>query len=420
MKSENKQIVLKRILSKLTHEEKTCLFGLIGKDPLVGIYPWTLSLYLVIMTVLLLWPFDFMFPVKNGVRWINDGCGIEFVKRGKAVSSSPTTAFCREMIQGNGLTVEVWIATAKNDQKGPARIISYSIDTGRRDFSLGQEGSDLVMRLRTTETDPNGVEPHLVARDVFTDLQPMHVVVTYDFQTQKIYIDGQRRAQADVPGGRFSNWEDSFPVILGNEASGGRPWLGKMFYAAIYNRPLEEEEIDRHFRSGWVGKERSSASNSTSQQPNPIVRYVFSEGKGSRIHDNGRGEWPPLDLHIPDKINFPKEPYLGGPSNYTGFQKGSPLYKMRGYLDIILNIFAFIPLGFFAHGLTRQYFHPAIKISMFILIAGCLFSFGIESLQYFSSVRDSSSVDLVNNSIGTMLGILLYKQYTARLRAGIK
>lgn len=407
---------LKAFLQHLSLEDQSFIVTLIERDPLAGVFKHVFGPYILALCFFLLWPFDFMFPVKNGLGWVDGRKGIAFPKQGQALSRKPSISLCRGLLSGEGLTVEVWIATEKNDQTGPARIVSYSTDAGRRNFTLGQDGSDLVMRLRTTKTDLNGVEPHLKLSDVFNASQPIHIVIAYDFQIQEVYVNGQRRVRANIPGGRFSNWDDTYPLVLGNEATGGRPWLGKIFYLAIYNRPLEEEEVRRHYQSGWEVEKIGSQKNKTPQETNPIARYIFLEGEGSKIHDTGQGGRVPLDLYIPDRINVPRGQYLAR-SYYPEFGKSSPSLKMSGYRDFLLNILAFIPIGFLAHGLMRQYFLPTTKISIAILTVGFFLSFSIESLQYFSVTRNSSSVDLMNNVVGTALGIWLGRRYAGRLKA---
>ncbi len=37
----------------------------------------------------------------------------------------------------------------------------------------------------------------------------------------------------------FRNWEPEFPLLFGNEATGDRPWTGRLFEVALYDRALE-------------------------------------------------------------------------------------------------------------------------------------------------------------------------------------
>ena len=54
------------------------------------------------------------------------------------------------------MTIEVWCKPADLVQTGPARIVTFSSDTGQRNFTLGQKGVAYEVRFRTTKTSPNG------------------------------------------------------------------------------------------------------------------------------------------------------------------------------------------------------------------------------------------------------------------------
>lgn len=86
-------------------------------------------------------------------------------------------------------TIGVIVQTANTQQTGPARIISNSINTLERNFMLGQEGNDLIFRLRTPTTGENGSRPSLIIPDVFTDTLPHHLIITYDGHLIRIYLD---------------------------------------------------------------------------------------------------------------------------------------------------------------------------------------------------------------------------------------
>ncbi len=176
--------------------------------------------------------------------------GIEFVGPGAIQLCSSANALHSALLSGNGLTIEVWAATRTNDQEGPARIVSYSKNTRLRNFSLGQAHGDLVMRLRTSESDINGTDRVLIGKSLFRPNEPQHVTVTYDFSQQQIYVDGDMRLRTTMPWGRFATWDPSYSFVVGNEATGNRPWLGKLFLLAVYDRALSEDEIRRNYAAG--------------------------------------------------------------------------------------------------------------------------------------------------------------------------
>lgn len=95
--------------------------------------------------------------------------------------------------QTSGFTLSVSMAPGDLSQDGPARIASLSVDAGRRNFTLGQVGPDLVFRLRTPLTGENGSHPSFVAGGVLNSHKPLNATITYDGRLLIFYIDGVRR-----------------------------------------------------------------------------------------------------------------------------------------------------------------------------------------------------------------------------------
>ena len=135
------------LIRKLSDKEKNLISDLLENDPLEDFYKKGLIIYLIIATVLLLLPFDFFSSAPdNDAVWIKATSGIEFSKAGKIISDLPAEPLYNQMLSGSGLTLEVRAAPSSTDQFGPARIVSYSLDSSRRNFMLGQYKQNLIMR----------------------------------------------------------------------------------------------------------------------------------------------------------------------------------------------------------------------------------------------------------------------------------
>ena len=68
-----------------------------------------------------------------------------------------------------------------------------------------------------------------------------------------IYVDGEVAVSGDITG-NLSNWDLGYSLILGNEASGDRPWLGSFDLVAIYGRALSFEEVSQNYLVGVSGQ----------------------------------------------------------------------------------------------------------------------------------------------------------------------
>jgi hypothetical protein len=394
---------LKKILTKLSIEDGNHICKLIYSDPLTGIYWLLLIVYVGILAGILLWPFDFDLYIKNDARSIKNSRGIEFLKTGQALSNSSTQDFFDHIVRGSGLTLELWLQTDDQNQFGPARILSYSRGTGLRNFTIGQSSDQLVIRLRTTETTLNGTNPHLIVDSAFDDRDLQHVVVSYDFSEQNVYINGEQRARSEILKGDFSNWDHACRLVIGNEITGNRPWKGKLYYIAVFNKPLTEKEIRQNYLSRLQSQIDPGRSEDTGVKAKaPVIRYLFDHGSGAVIYDSGLG-LSPVDLLIPKYIKREDRQFLD--FSISG------MYSKTWFTDAVINILIFIPLGILFHGMLRARRGLSLKVSLTALLFGTLFTLGVESVQHLSLTRNSSLTDVLMNMTGTALGIAIDRVY---------
>ncbi|BAY82384.1 hypothetical protein NIES267_18640 [Calothrix parasitica NIES-267] len=104
-------------------------------------------------------------------------------------SATPVTSLSESISKTSEFTISTTLTTNQTEQTGPARIISLSGDSLRRNFTLGQQGSDLVFRVRTPLTGANASDVKLDVPNVFNDKKPHQIVVTYSKSSVIIYVD---------------------------------------------------------------------------------------------------------------------------------------------------------------------------------------------------------------------------------------
>ena len=117
-------------------------------------------------------------------------------EKGVALSSSywlktktPTTLLSKRIRKTSQFTIITTVATADITQTGPARIISLSADTLHRNFTLGQQGTSLDLRVRTPITGENATDIELSVPGVFANTRSHYIVITYSQANLKVYID---------------------------------------------------------------------------------------------------------------------------------------------------------------------------------------------------------------------------------------
>lgn len=199
-------------------------------------------------------PLDLQVSNTNAVTWVSGGL---IVDSETSISSSvPASKIIDAVKLSNELTVEAWIKTSSLDQNGPARIVSISASSSKRNITIGQgvygsSGDRLETRLRTTATSNNGTPATTTAvGSLSTDLT--HVVYTRDASgAARLLIDGSEQGSR-LASGTLANWDDSQMLLLANEAGSSRKWLGEYQLVAFYNKALSVAEVEQNFAAGPV------------------------------------------------------------------------------------------------------------------------------------------------------------------------
>lgn len=122
---------------------------------------------------------------------------------------------------------------------------------------------------------------------------------------------------------RLDRWEPNALLWVGTGPDREDAWKGKIYLLAVYDRALDPEAIQRHYRAGF------SFRPEIHLQENPLALYSFDERQGTTLHDRS-GVLPPLDLKL---SNSGRGRWLA-PSGYAFNQSGSfvssaPAEKIR-------------------------------------------------------------------------------------------
>jgi len=128
---------------------------------------------------------------EEAPSWLSGMCGIRMHNASVLSSSAPAEKIIRAFQRTSSFTVEFRVRTRSLDQTGPARIVSISADLDNRNVSLGQEGSDLIFRVRTPFSGPNSSRFYLTLRNAMQDTSIHHFAAVYNRGVMKIYRDGR-------------------------------------------------------------------------------------------------------------------------------------------------------------------------------------------------------------------------------------
>ncbi len=154
------------------------------------------------------------------------------------------------------LTVELVCNPNDLRQSGPARILTWSLNAGLRNWTIGQLGDRVEVRCRTTATTTNGLRPHLLSPPGTLTGERQHLVFVRTDEAHRLYVDGVCVAEEVVPG-TLDNWDPGYPVTIGDEADGGFAWQGVVERAQITNAGIDAAAVGRRFQAWRTTPARS-------------------------------------------------------------------------------------------------------------------------------------------------------------------
>jgi len=118
---------------------------------------------------------------------------------------------------------------------------------------------------------------------------------------------------------------------------------------------------------------------------------------------------------------FPYDFYLGEMSWTLSdrLQQVGIVKTVNFLVNILGNILLFVPLGFGLTCLAQQRRLAGKTIPMVVVATGCFISLGVESLQIFLPTRFPSVLDVVTNSTGTFIGLVVFRSWGPIMLGGI-
>ena len=266
-------------------------------------------------------------------------------------------------------------------------------------FRLMQYHDELLIRRDYRDSQNRLKTIELELERTFVRDEPVTYTITTGAAGGSVaYRNGAR--VGDSPRMGLSCADFSGQLVLGDSPVAENAWQGKLLEVTIYNRGLSAEEIGRADAADAKGDPSTNGGKveprKTADSKNVIAHYEFAEGSGKVIH-NSAGLAP--DLYIPGDFRILHKPFLMPP-----WQETPDKVELR---DMVINIGGFVPFGFLCFACLRRHRERRRAIILTVL-AGAAISITIEVLQYFVPPRSSDMIDLVTNTLGTYLGVLLF------------
>ncbi len=342
-----------------------------------------------------LWPFNF-FP-RNEVSWLGDANGLQFGERARIYSSGVSEA--TKPKEESFCSLEVWLQPAVRYLKDPANILGFYTPDNPLQFRLRQDLDALLLRRDYRDTQNRLQTITITLEHSFRQDEQVFLTVTTSPQSTSVYRNGALLNVFPHPG--LSCTDFSGQLVIGGSPVVYASWPGKLFGLAIYEQELTPKQVLRHFAM-WTQKVAPEGF----RNDRPLALYSFSERGGRIVHDSIAST---PDIYIPGIFRIPHKKMLELP--WTEFDP-----HLRYLWDILINIAGFVPLGLLLCAYltwNRQWNRAAI---MTILLGGII-SLTIEILQGLLFSRRSGVTDIITNTLGTGLGVMLWSWRPVQLLA---
>jgi VanZ family protein len=287
-----------------------------------------------------------------------------YIQRGTAYEIAHPEQVADTLERAGKMTLSTSMVPDSAWYSDPSSVITFAQHSHRRNFTLEQDGADLVFRLNTTGVRHEGVHHYFRATDVFKALQEVHVAVTYDGKYVRLYVDGVLHPERFSAEGDFNGWSRDCVLLIGDEVKGGRSWRGSIRWFALFDRVLDEREVMAQARGDGIG--------------HAVAAYDFRSG-------NMLAGVKPLRYR-----------------NQFVLSDGD----LFSVVDCLANVAAFVPMAWLLYIWLpyRIKIHRGMAVIVVPTLVGGSFSAGIEFIQQYLNYRVPCLFDLVYNTAGSLLG----------------
>jgi hypothetical protein len=331
-----------------------------------GVY---LVAYILVLLTACFQPFNFL--QRNLVSRDPDG-GLRF--------SDPAMIYTQSAASGlEGLTdFTVLLHLSVENPSQSSWIMSYGLDFDKTNFLVGTYLNQLVVEVHRGNRKLRAALSGALERN-----KPawIGVVLTKDVLT--LYVDGLKRESVRGNLGPGGSWHASYPLIVGSRSDGKYPWNGVVYRMAVLDYPAPPSAMLR--------------PDSLIRSSTPPADFDFRAGGSDAVENRGYAETGPL--FIPDRFVPYERAVLMDIEELS--------MPLRIWSDILMNVLAFVPIGFFVAAVSWPRIRP-VSILLLVLMFSFGLSLSIEVLQSFLPRRWSTFMDLLTNTTGGLLGVVLF------------
>ena len=381
-----------------------------------------------------LWPLDFVHV--NAVVSLKDGSGLRFEGRefnhgysngGMLYTRNPIRFPEQTSIGEYPITMVLWLRSLVSPQGGRTRIVSICHGFEKPVIFLDQWRSHLLVCWRITGRSGKESYKEIGIRNALYQGVTRFITITSGDGGTDVYL-GERHVRhlKTVFLIKSCGSLARKTLVVGNSLDGTHSWSGDIFGMGLYAKRFTGADVKRnlmwwkHTRSKSLKPSQGICSGSVKEQDLTAGTYLMSQELKSE-------PYPPFGFrpiavycfnrqsgdYIPDLTNSCSQLYM---PHYLRFNKrffstpnSSCIWLISFFKDAIVNVLGFMPFSFFLLlWLDERFSWSFLRMLTITIFSGFLISFVIELIQGCLLSRDSSLVDLFNNTLGTILGTLVF------------
>jgi len=244
---------------------------------------------------------------------------------------------------------------------------------------IAQWQNHLAMRSRRIEKSSENQYIETGLKDCFHGDQIFELLISSGQEGTKIFVDGELVKTTDWYHLKDPNRPFGGRLILGNNATATQPWQGILKRVSLFEKELTPTLLDK-------------------ARKDSVADYYNFDYKQSKLFPTGG---------IGARLEVPKQYAPLKRDRLSKFDADS-FYRIDSRRDIIINLLGFMPFGFIVSVLSIRFTRKFRFASSIYSVAAVFFaSLLIETLQAYLPSRDSSLLDLLCNTIGGSIAVLL-------------
>ncbi len=332
----------------------------------------------------------------NGVTWSPHEKSLRFEPPGIAFVDDLHLE--KQLSPSTGLTLHLSYAVADVKKTGFRPLFMLHNGSDHNQLSLWHWGAALIV-MNGDDYSYEKKEPRISLKDAARPGERVEFTLTSNTSGTYLYKNGIEVAKNHALVLTLPSGEEKTRLVLGNSIYGRHGWKGELYSIVLYNKQLPPKEL-LHLVNHPIDTPHLFMG-----AKDALLLYTFKHLDDRYIRDESGNNHA---LYIPPKPLVIKKTLLAFPGYYS-------INTHAFYLDIILNLLGFIPLGAIVYIWLYRTDFSLRAMGPSTLIFCFLLSLFIEISQAWLPARSSSLLDIILNTSGGLIGILVISSISSKM-----